>query len=215
MNPLHENFTKILTERTDCIIYHATPNPSAENCTSWIGGNAPEFFDDKADFINEGDQKYYFYLSIITPFKKSMISIFIPAEFEEYLENNIYPHCSIKVIEHPISPESVKNIFTHPDLIKHAISDGELSDDQKSMDESFLIKLGGNPRLIQPKNYYFTKLQEESYSFLLQVDEDGYPETLLQDDCRNYPFSFGALYIFAKIGMNEIQNPIAGFWQFS
>ena len=77
-----------------------------------------------------------------------------------------------------------------------------------------MIKLGGNPRLIQNENYYFTKLEEESFSFFLQIDEDGYPETLLRDD-YSYPFSFGSLYIFVKIGANDIQNPVVGFWQFS
>ncbi|MGG4093288.1 hypothetical protein [Paenibacillus lautus] len=126
------------------------------------------------------------------------------------MENNIYPNCSIKVIEHPISIESVKDMFTNPGLIKHVISDGEKRNDKKSMDQSFLIKLGGNPRLIQNKDYYFTKLREESFSFLFQVDEDGYPETLLQDD-YSYPFGFGSLYIFAKIGTDEIQNPVEVF----
>jgi len=83
-----------------------------------------------------------------------MISIFIPEDYEEYLENNIYPNCSIKVLEHPISIESVKDMFTNPGLIKHAISDGALSDDEKSREQSFLIKVGVNPRLIQNEDNY-------------------------------------------------------------
>ncbi|SEL18433.1 hypothetical protein SAMN04488688_10382 [Paenibacillus sp. cl141a] len=31
----------------------------------------------------------------------------------------MYPNCSIKVIEHPISTESTKEMFTNPGLIKH------------------------------------------------------------------------------------------------
>ncbi|KEO79056.1 hypothetical protein MKN04_08280 [Paenibacillus polymyxa] len=118
------------------------------------------------------------------------------------------------MIEHPISTESTKEMFTKPGLIKHTISNGALRNDEKSMDRSFLIKVGGNPRLIQYEDYYFTKLKEESFSFLFQVDEDGYPETLVQHD-YNYPFGFGSLYIFAIIGATEIQHPVAGFWQFS
>jgi hypothetical protein len=143
-----------------------------------------------------------------------MISIFIPEDYEEYLKNNMYPNCSIKVIEHPISTESIKEMFTNPGLKKHTISDGTLSNDQKSMDQSFLIKVGGNPRLIQNEDYYFTNLMEESFSFLFQVDEDGYPETLVQND-YNYPFGFGSLYVFAMVRATEIQHPVAGFWQFS
>lgn len=210
-----KNGMNILVEGTDCILYYAGPGQSNEHSTGWIGGNAPEFFDDQEDLIHEGNQRYYFYLGLVHPFKsESMISIFIPEDYEEYLDNNIYPNCSIKVIEHPTSTESVRDMFTNPGLIKHAISAGEISNDEKSMDQSFLIKLGGKPRLIQNTDYYFTKLTEESFSFLFQIDEDGYPETLLQDD-YSYPFSFGSLYIFAKVEMNEIQNPVAGFWQFS
>ncbi|EHB66030.1 MULTISPECIES: hypothetical protein [Paenibacillus] len=210
-----ENHTNYLVEKTDCILYYAEPSLSNEQGTGWIGGNAPDFFDDQADLIHEGNQKYYFYMCLVHPFKpESMISIFIPEDYEEYLDNNVYPKCSIKVVEHPISKESVKETFTNPGLLKHAISAGDISNDEKSMDQSFLIKLGGNPRLIQNNDYYFTKLKEESYSFLFQVDEDGYPDMLLRDD-YSYPFGFGSLYIFAKIGAEGIQHPIAGFWQFS
>lgn len=210
-----ENHMNILVERTDCILCYTEPGLSNEQGKGWIGGNAPAFFDDQADLIHEGNQHYYFYLSLVHPFKsESMISIFIPEDYGEYLENNIYPNCSIKALEHPISTESVEDRFTNPGLIKHTISDGELSNDEKSRDQSFLIKVGGNPRLIQNEDYYFTKLREESFSFLFQVDEDGYPETLLQED-YSYPFSFGSLYIFANVGTDGIQNPVAGFWQFS
>lgn len=154
-------------------------------------------------------------MSLIQPFKpKSMISIFISEDYEKYLDKNIYPNCSIKVIEHPISKESVKEMFTHSGLIKHVISDGEISKDENSFDPSFLVKLGGNPRLIQNEDYYFMKLKGDSFSFLFQIDEDGYPETLPHPNCH-YPFGFGSLYIFAQIGMTEIQHPVAGFWQFS
>lgn len=210
-----KNYTNILVERTDCILYYAVPCSSNEHGTGWIGGNAPDFFDEQANLIHQTNQSYYFYLSIIHPFQsESMISIFIPEDYEVYLDNNIYPSCSIKVLEHPISKESVKDLFTNPGLIKHVISDGEITDDKKSKESPFLIKLGGNPRLIQEEDYYFTKLKEESLSFFFQVDEDGYPETLPHPE-DNYPFGFGSLYIFANIGLTEIHHPVAGFWQFS
>jgi len=42
------------------------------------------------------------------------------------------------------------------------------------------------------------------------VDEDGYPDTLL-DGNFSYPFSFGAMYVFAQvIGDHEISSPVAG-----
>ncbi|WP_238482709.1 hypothetical protein [Lederbergia galactosidilytica] len=43
-----------------------------------------------------------------------MISIFIPEGYAEFLDKGVYPNRLIKVIEHPISMESVKDLFTHP-----------------------------------------------------------------------------------------------------
>ncbi|MEY8743431.1 hypothetical protein AB9M62_28770 [Bacillales bacterium AN1005] len=209
-----ENKTNILIKRLDCILYYADLDSTNEHGAGWIGGNAPVFFDNHSDLIHDHNQKYVFYLSLNHPFKPgSMISIFIPEDRDEHLENNIYPNCLVKVIEHPISAESTNNIFANSSLIKHIIADGQLISDEKSIDRPFLIKVGGNPRLIQNEDYYLAKLKEESFSFFFQVDEDGYPDTLIQED-GSYPFYFGSLYIFAKVG-TEIEHPIAGFWQFS
>ncbi|WP_308723247.1 hypothetical protein [Paenibacillus polysaccharolyticus] len=209
-----ENQANMLTTRVESILYYAKPFLTSEHRAGWIGGNAPEFFDDQSELIHEGNQKYAFYLSLNHPFRpESMISIFIPENRESYLENNIYPDCSIKVIEHPVSAESIQGSFTHKDLIRHSISHGERSKDEESMEQPFLIKAGGNPRLIQDEDYYFAKLKKESLSFFFQVDEDGYPDTLIQEG-GNYPFGFGSLYIFAKMG-TEIEHPVAGFCQFS
>lgn len=81
-----KNHTKFFAERTDCILYYAEPGQSNEHGTGWIGGNALEFFNDQADLIHEGTQTYFFYLSLAHPFKReSMISIFIPEDYEEQL----------------------------------------------------------------------------------------------------------------------------------
>ncbi|WP_339295177.1 hypothetical protein MKY82_33175 [Paenibacillus sp. FSL W7-1279] len=208
------HFRNILEERTESILYSASPC-SSEHAAGWIGGNAPAYFDDKADTIHDGDQNYYFYLSLVHPFKPaSMISIFIPNDYEEYVEHNQYPDCSIKVMEHPMTDESLNDHVAHPGLIKHLISHPESCSDFQSIDQSFLVKFGGSPRLVQDEDYYSERLREEGFSFLLQVDEEGYPETLLRED-SSYPFGFGALYIYAKITTNDVQDLIAGFWQFS
>lgn len=52
--------------------------------------------------------------------------------------------------------------------------------DEESFDQPFLIKLGGSPRLIQAEDYYFT-LKKHKFDFLFQIDEDGYPESFLDD----------------------------------
>ncbi|MCY7561181.1 MAG: hypothetical protein E7L01_04570 [Paenibacillus macerans] len=115
-------------------------------------------------------------------------------------------------IDHPMTSESTRDIFTHSELIKHSISGGEIIADKKSMEQSFLIKIGGTSKLIQDEDYYFTKLTEDSFEFMLQVDEDGYTMDLVEG---NLPFNFGAIYVFANILNKEIRNPVAEFWQFS
>ncbi|MCG7379270.1 hypothetical protein MH215_19920 [Paenibacillus sp. ACRSA] len=209
-----ENKTNILIKRSVCILYYAKLDLTNEHGAGWIGGNALVFFDNHSDLIYDHNQKYVFYLVLNHPFKQdSMISIFIPEGSDVHLENNIYPNCLVKVIEHPISAESTNTTFANSSLIKHIISAGQLTNDEESMDRSFLIKVGGTPRLIQNEDYYLAKLKEELFSFFFQVDEDGYPDTLIQED-GSYPFYFGSLYIFAKAG-TEIEHPISGFWQFS
>lgn len=198
------------------MIFQAQASLCTDESHGWIGGKAPMFFDDKTETVNKNGIKHYFYLSLVHPFRpQRMISVFIPEEYDEYLENNIYPNCSIQVFDHPISEESTSDMYTQPGLIKHSIIGGDIIGDEDSKEQSFLIKLGGTPRLIQDENYYFTGLAEAKFDFLLQVDEDGYPDTLLDGDF-SYPFSFGAMYVFAHVmGDHEVSSPVAGFWQYS
>lgn len=212
-----ENPMDILQHHTNCILYYAQPDIYNDNAAGWIGGNAPACFDDPSHHIHErqGSSTYFFYLTLVHPLKpEHMISIFIPQDYDEYVEHNIYPHCAIKVIEHPISNESSNDTFTNPNLIKHSISRGEGKTDAESMQVPFLIKVGGTPKLIQQEDYYMAGLQAKSFSFFFQVDEEGYPETLLAED-GSYPFGFGALYVYATIEGDEIGQIVAGFWQFS
>lgn len=210
-----DNLMNLLTRRTDCMLYYAEPALADSPRAGWIGGNAPEYFDDPAHPVHEGDRNYLFYLSLIHPYQpERMISIFIPEEYEDSLEHNIYPDCSIKVLEHPVSTESRKELYTNRGLHHHHISAGEQCSDEQSTDQPFLIKMGGTPRLLQNEEYYSAQLKEEGFSFFFQVDEDGYPDTLLQKDA-SYLFGYGALYVYAQIETAEIKRPVAGFWQFS
>lgn len=209
------NLMNLLTRRTDCMLYYAEPALADRPRAGWIGGNAPEFFDDPAHPVHEGDRTYLFYLSLNHPYQpERMISIFIPEDYENYLEHNIYPDCTIKVLEHPASIESGKALYTHTGLRKHHISAVERCSDEEAADQPFLIKMGGTPRLLQNEEYYSVELEEDGFSFFFQVDEDGYPDTLLQEDA-SYPFGYGALYVYAQIGTAGVEHPVAGFWQFS
>lgn len=45
----------------------------------------------------------------------------------------------------------------------------------------------------------------------MSIDEDYYPDNLLNG---NYPFGYGALYIYYKDNKDNI-DVVAGFWQYS
>lgn len=212
MGNYNEIFNKMFADRTHCILFQASVY--TEENHGWIGGNAPEYFDDKIEMVNINGMKHHFYVSFIDPLEEDkMISIFIPS-YEEYVDNNIYPNCSIQVFDHPVTKESISDAYSLPGLKKHSIVGGDVMLDEESIEKSFFIKLGGAPRLIQDEDYYFTDLHQNQFEFLLQIDEDGYPDSLMEGDI-SYPFNYGALYVFTQIKGDSIYNPIAGFWQFS
>jgi hypothetical protein len=77
--------------------------------------------------------------------------------------------------------------------------------------EDYFIKFGGKPYWIQDEEeIYAGKLIKDGYEYFLQIDEDGYLPNMVKG---NYPFCFGALYIYGKIENKNIGNLIAGFWQ--
>jgi len=82
-----------------------------------------------------------------------------------------------------------------------------ISDYSENQGNNFLfIKVFGEPRLIQPKSYYFEELGNKNYSFFLQIEEEGYIDNM------DYVFMYGALYLYKH---NETGQVIAGFWQCS
>ena len=108
----------------------------------------------------------------------------------------------MKVIEHEYS-----EIGTCSEKSIKELSANSISDYYYPQDSDFqFIKIGGEPRFIQPKYYYLKKLEEDGYSFYLQIDEEGYR------DGMNYIFMYGALYLYKHNVTSEI---IAGFWQCS
>ncbi|MDM5234106.1 hypothetical protein [Lysinibacillus pakistanensis] len=202
---------KILKERTECMLFQANEKDSDNG---WIGGNAPAYFDELEGMVNK-ETEMNFYLSIVNPFNETeMISIFAPKHFEERISKNRYPNCSLITMKHPKTEESKLDTFADPDLVKHFISEANIVSDKASFEERFLIKFGGTPRHIQGEEYYYNKLHDAGFDFIFQVDEDGYPDTLIKPR-KNYPFSFGAIYLYAQILEDSIMNPIHSYWQFS
>ncbi|MCM3293284.1 hypothetical protein M3661_24540 [Paenibacillus sp. MER 180] len=202
---------KMLKERKECMLFQTSENDCRNG---WIGGNAPAYFDELEDMVNK-DMERYFYLSIVNPFDETeMISIFAPKQFEDRISKNRYPNCSLFTMKHPKTEESKLDTFTDPDLVKHYISEANIVSDKASFEERFLIKFGGTPRHIQGEKYYYKGLHDDGFDFLFQVDEDGYPDTLIKPR-KSYPFAFGSVYLYAQMLEDSIENPIKSYWQYS
>jgi len=171
--------------------------PFDANVKGRIGGNSPQIVENS---IPDG---YLFYATLVHPEKENrMLSIFIHGDFHILLKNKIYPSVAVKVIEHEYSEMGTHSEKSIKDLSVNSISDYYYPQDS---DRQF-IKVGGEPQFIQPKYYYVEKLEEDGYSFYLQIDEEGYR------DGMDYVFMYGALYLYKHNVTGEI---IAGFWQCS
>ena len=171
--------------------------PYNESIKGRIGGNPPINIEAE---IPEG---YAFYATLVHPEKEDkMLSILISNDFEILIENNIYPSIAVKVIEHKYSEmgSDINKAIT-------SLSVNSITDYKEIQDDDFqFIKVGGEPRFIQYKDYYYEELEKDGYSFFLQIDEEGYRENM------EYVFIYGALYLYKQNITGEI---IAGFWQFS
>lgn len=172
-----------------------------------IGGNFPQVFEDKIAEINN----YIFYLTIEHPtYDEKMITIFIPNDYESRIDNNIYPNCSIKVYITGFSLESQITSYTSQDIKKLSLK--SFTEIEEENYNGSLIKLGGDPILIQDESYYYNELIKDGYTFFMQIDENYYPDDLVID---SYPFGLGSLYLYAKWEDNKMVDLIAGFWQYS
>ena len=80
------------------------------------------------------------------------------------------------------------------------------------IDGAWFVKVGSGRRLIQEEDYYVRALIRDGCEFLLQVDENGFPEGFVLGD---YPFGYGALCVYGKRGIGgEVVEVAAGFTQF-
>ena len=171
--------------------------PYNESIKGRIGGNPPINIETE---ILEG---YAFYATLVHPEKEDqMLSILISNDFKILIENSIYPSIAVKVIEHKYSEmgSDINKAIT-------SLSVNSITDYKEIQDDDFqFIKVGGEPRFIQYKDYYYEELEKDGYSFFLQIDEEGYRKNM------EYVFMYGALYLYKQNITGEI---IAGFWQFS
>ena len=132
--------------------------PFDANVKGRIGGNPPEIVENS---IPEG---YLFYATLVHPEKENMmLSIFIQGDFGKLLNDNIYPSVAVKVVEHEYSA-----IGTHSEKSIKKLSVNSISNYYYPQDSEFqFIKVGGEPRFIQWKDYYYEESEKDGYSFYL------------------------------------------------
>lgn len=188
------NKTKNMNERyAKCI-------PFDKNVKGRIGGNPPKCIEEQIPC------DYKFYATLVHPEKEDkMLSIIIHQDYDILIDNNIYPSIAVKVIEHEFS--EIGNCTEKRNTNLGICSISEYSKDKDS--ENILVKIGGEPYLIQDEESYYKELEEHGFSFFLSIDENGYSEDVT---IGSYPFGYGALYLYKHCTTNEI---IAGFWQCS
>lgn len=195
-----------------------------------LGGNAPKWFDDKRDSVDEPDCHYGFYCTFLLKETGRSLSIFIPESFERLLDGNIYPNCSIKAFEHPTAEESADDYFrlmperpkagerltgyqrrfdySRPVLKKVFIAPCT----EKPEDDAAFLTIGDDIFYIQDKDHYRDELIKDGYKIWGYINEEGYYplEREMEFIHGNMPLSFGAMYLYEKEG--EI---IVGYWQYS
>jgi len=171
--------------------------PFDNNIKGRIGGNPPQLIGE------EIPDEYMFYATLVHPEKENrMLSILVHNNFETLIENNIYPSIAVKVIEHEYS-----EMGSNTNKAITSLSINSISDYKEIQDSDFqFIKVGGEPRFIQYRDYYYEELERNGYSFFLQIDEEGYRQDM------EYVFMYGALYLYKHNVTGEV---IAGFWQYS
>ena len=206
------DITTLFYERSEHVSYVTTDFD--KKIMSWVGGNAPAFFDDKIRIINAFKVEHFFYTTFLNPFDETeQMSIFIPKDYDIYLKYCYYPTCSIKIFSHPVTKQSNSDIYTHPYITPYSIIECPDFDDKiKHPQEYPFIKLGGNPDLLYKNSIDCEQnILSDGNIFLFQVDERGYPDHTAQGSSA--AMGFAALYVYAQI-QDTIQHPVVGFWQF-
>ena len=194
------NIEKILKTRENAIYYGI--DKYKEGCYSWVGGNAPAYFDDKT--LSEKD-KLYFYLTFRNPLNlNKQISIFTP-EFDTALEYNSYPGCKVLLVEHELSEQSESEKYKHPEF-DDVYSIYEIGEEKDSEIKNCVIKFGGNVIPIQWGLDNDGELAKAGYDFIFQIN----------DIVTNVDmFMAGCVYVYAEIKDNEVLNPFVAYWEYS
>ena len=189
-----------------------------KNSIGRLGGNAPEWFDDKRDMVDEPGCHYGFYCTLQLKDAGRSLSIFIPENFDRLLDDNIYPSCSIKAFAHPTTGESGGNYFTlMPEKPLRREADGPSEKvrlfpprAEKGFYRAMCGKAGRRRRVPHHrrrhflrsgrKTYYREALIKDGYEIWGYINEEGYYPLARETELihGNMPFSRSALCICTK-----------------
>lgn len=192
---------RILKTRENAIYYGICEYQ--KECFSWVGGNAPTYFDDKNILNNEN---FYFYLTFQNPLNPNkQISIFTP-EFDVALEYNTYPDCKLLLFEHELSSQSKSDRYKHPE-IDEIYSIYEMSIEKDMPEKDCAIKFGGNVMPIQWGLDNDSKVTKDGNSFIFQINEICIKDISV--------FMAGCIYVYGRIEGNNVINPFVAYWEYS
>ena len=186
-------------------------NPIDEHVVGWIGGNAPDWFDNDAAFAELSENEYGFYCCFKIPGMEDMISIFVPEDFDVRIDENIYPNCSVKAIRHPRCGESCCGTYRlkTTEINRVNISTVPLGD----RGEIPFITIGEDVDYVQDEEYYWNHLIRDGYRVYGVIDEYAYGpvDERMKMIKGNAPFCNGCVYLYR----DDNDEIIVGFWQYS
>lgn len=134
------------------------------------------------------------------------LSVLFDGDFSPFGESTVYPDIGIRCLLHPPCQMTSGTEGIIPELSRGSLFE------QGDVKDSWFIKYGGAPELVQEEDYHQRALLDAGFEFLFQVDEDGYPDGFLSG---RYPLCYGALYVFAKFDRTgRVIDVTAGFTQF-
>lgn len=178
---------------------------------SRLGGNPPSYFESYEDSTYLSRRKYLLTISdeCSELFGGRDLSLFLHSDFSPYGEAARYPNMRVDCILHPSSPASAHGTGRMEGLDEARLVRPPQPFSEE--DEPYLIKIGGKPTWVQEEPYYEEQLLADGFSFLMQVDENGFPTGFIQE----FLFGYGALYIYAKWNSKgELSRIVPGYIQF-
>ena len=137
------------------------------------------------------------------------VSVFVRNGFLVTEDDSRYPNLGIDCVMHP--PAAPRD----DDLGRlTAIGAAGLSGEEDARDPDYsVIRIAATPQHIQHEPSYAAALVAYGYSFIFELDEEGYDSDFLHE---SFPFNYGALYVYGRrSAAGLVSEVVAGYIQFS